>query len=61
MTFKEITDALYAGKRVGHPNHGWLYVDSEGMLAAEFVNRDFYCEDHLVGFLFCSCDELEVR
>lgn len=61
MTFKEISDHLLAGKMVGNKDIGWMLIDIRGDLVGYRENSDLESEDHLVGYLFCSCDNLEVR
>ena len=62
MTLKQITDALFAGKMVGNEMVGWMYVDPrDGFLVAERDYEFHPSDDSLVGYLFCSCDNLEVR
>lgn len=60
MTLKQIVDALFAGKMVGNSEYGYMFIDTDGELVALRKTSGFDCDDHLIGFLFCSCDNLEV-
>ena len=61
MTLKQIVDALFAGKMVGCPKIGWVYVDDKGYISTK-PDSAYYDgnDDELVGYLFNSCDNLEV-